>query len=199
MCRVSKTSPFNLSQESLTGPAALQALKRLPETDPAFWSILMKNKATIPNVEHSDYDGAEDDDPNEESAALKYEDDHSIPSDVLRNHILHGDVAQHGGLESDNGDIIPSSISETINNDAADTEHDFEDLNEDVLPPQDLPEQPNDLFELEISSNLVATSGAQTPSEIVSPDVQLMTGGQLPAKRARRVNVLYSGMFWEKH
>jgi hypothetical protein len=144
MCHVSESSPFNLSQESLTSPAALQVLKWLLETDPTFWSILMKNEAMAPNVKHPNYDGAEDNDPNEENAALKYEDNHFIPSDILRNHILHGDVAQHGGLESEKGDIIPLSISETINNDAADTEHGFENLNNDVPPPQDLLEQPDD-------------------------------------------------------
>jgi hypothetical protein len=177
MCRVSETSPFNLSQESLTSPAALQVLKRLPETDPAFWRILTKNEMTVPEVKHPDYDGAEDDDPNEENSAFKYEDDHSIPSDVLCNHILHSDVTQHGGLENEKGDIVPSSISETINNDAADTEHDFEDLNKDLSPPQDLSDQ----------------------SDVAALDTQLRVDGQVPTKRARRMNVLYSGMFWEKH
>jgi len=166
MCRVSESSPFNLSQESLTSPAALQALKQLSETDPMFWSILVKGKVTAPEIKHPNYHGAEDDDPNEENANLKYDDDHSIPSDILRNHILHGDVAQHGGLESEKGDIVPSSISETINDSAADINHDFEDLNEDVPLPQDLPEQ---------------------------------SDNQMPVKRAKRANVLYSGMFWEKH
>lgn len=86
---------------------------------------------------HPNYDSAEDDDSNEENSALKYEDDHSIPSDVLCNHILYGDVAQHGGVKSEKGDIIPSLISETINNDTADTEHEFNDLNQDVAS-QDL-------------------------------------------------------------
>ena len=172
ICRVSTSSPFNLSQESLTSPAALQALKQLPETDPAFWRVLMKDKVIAPDVKHPDYDGAEDDDPNEENSALNYEDDHSIPSNVLRNHILHGDVAEHGGLESEEGDIVPSSISETINNNAADTDHDFEDLNKDVPLPQDLLEQPNNSY--------VATLDSES-------------------KRAKRANVLYSGMFWEKH
>ena len=134
MCHVSEISPFNLSQESLTSPAVLQVLKWLPKTDPAFWQILTKNETIPPEVKHSDYDGAEDDDLNEENSVLKYEDDHSIPSDVLRNLIIHGDVTQHGGLECEKGNIVPSSISETINNDAADTEHDFEDLNKDISP-----------------------------------------------------------------
>lgn len=199
MCRVSESSPFNLSQESLTSPAALQVLKRLPETDPAFWRILTKNEATAPNVKHPDYDGAEDDDPNEENSAPKYEDDHFIPSDILRNHILHGDVAQHGGLESKRGDIVPSSISETINNDAADTEHNFEDLNKDVPLPQDLSDkQPKDPLAQKAAD---ATTTSVAASGIEALDAQSMMDGQVPAnlKRVKRANVLYSGMFWEKH
>jgi hypothetical protein len=76
MCRVSDSTSFNLLQKSLTSPAALQALKRLPETDPTFWRTLIKNEATAPYVKHPSYDGAEDDDPNEENSTLKYDDDH---------------------------------------------------------------------------------------------------------------------------
>jgi hypothetical protein len=148
MCYISKTSPFNLSQESLTSLAALQALKWLLETDPAFWRILIKNEVTAPTVELSNYEGAKDDDPNEENSTLEYEDDHSIPSSVLHDHILHGNVAKHEGLKSKEGDIVPSSISETTNNDAANTELNFEDFNNDIPPLQDLPEPNNSDGEL---------------------------------------------------
>ena len=123
-------------------------------------------KKTIPlEVKHSDYDDAEDYNPNEENSVLKYEDDHSISSDVLHNHILYGNVTQHEGLECEKGNIVPLSISGTINNDAADTEHDFEDLNKDISP-----------------LALKAQSRARVD-------------GQVPTKWARRMNVLYSGMF----
>jgi hypothetical protein len=52
-------------------------------------------------------------------------------------------VAKHGDLESEKGNIVPSSICETINNDAANTELDFEDLNNNIPPLQDLPEPNN--------------------------------------------------------
>ena len=172
MCHISTSSPFNLLQESLTSLAALQALKRLPETDSVFWRVLIEDKVITPDVKHPNYDGAEDNDPNEENSALKYKDDHSIPSNVLCNHILHGNVAEYGGLKSEEGDIVPSLIPETINNNAADTDHNFEDLNKDIPLPQDLLEQPND-------SN-VATLDSES-------------------KQAKRANVLYSGLFWEKH
>lgn len=134
MCHVSEISPFNLLQKSLTSPVVLQVLKQLSETDPAFWQILTQNKTIPLEVKHSDYDDAEDYNPNEENSVLKYEDDHSIPSDVLHNHILYGNVTQHEGLECEKGNIVPLSISKTINNDAADTEHDFEDLNKEISP-----------------------------------------------------------------
>jgi len=128
-------------------------------------------------VKHPDYNSAEDDDPNKENSAFKYKDNHSIPSNVLCSHILHSDVIQHRGLESEEGDIVLSSISETINNNAADTEDDFKDLNKDLSPPQDLPNQ----------------------SDIAALDTQLRVDGQVPTKQAKRMNMWYSGMFWEKH
>jgi len=150
--------------------------------------------------------GAEDDDPNEENSALKYDNDHSIPSDILHNHILYGNVAQYGGgLKSKEGDIVLSSISETINNDTADTKHDFKDLNKDVPPPQDLPKQPNDPLAqkaADMTTTSVAASGAQvTPPNVAAfeLDAQSITDNQVSAKQARRTNVLYSGKFWEKH
>jgi hypothetical protein len=106
-----------------------------------FWKILMKNRATALDMKHPDYNGAEDDDSNEENSVLKYEDDHSISSDIFHNHILHCDVAQHRGLESKDSDIVPSSIFKTNSNNAANIKHNFEDPNKDVSPPQDLPEQ----------------------------------------------------------
>jgi hypothetical protein len=108
MCRVSEDSSFNLSQESLTSPMALQALKRLPETDPSFWRVLTEIKPTVPNVKYPNYEGAEDNDPNEMDSALKYEDDQSIPSEVLRNYVIYGNVGQHRSLESEKGNIVPS-------------------------------------------------------------------------------------------
>ena len=128
-------------------------------------------------MKHPDYNSAEDDDPNKENSAFKYKDNHSIPSNVLCSHILHSDVIQHRGLESEEGDIVLSSISETINNNAADTEDDFKDLNKDLSPPQDLPNQ----------------------SDIAALDTQLRVDGQVPTKQAKRMNMWYSGMFWEKH
>ena len=76
-------------------------------------------------------------------------------------------MAEHKGLESEKGDIVPSLISETINNNAADTDYDFKDLNKDIPPSQDLLKQPN--------SN-VATLDSES-------------------KQAKRANVLYSGLF----
>ena len=156
MCRVGEGSLFNLSQESLTSPAALQALKRLPETDPTFWKILTEAKPTAPDVKHPDYDGAEDNDPNEMNSALKYEDDQSIPSKVLRDYVIYGDVGQHRCFESEKGDIVPSSISEAIDTNTANNAN-------------------------------------------IEQEDQAAEGSHVPAKRARRANVLYQGSFWEKH
>lgn len=112
-----------------------QVLKRLSKTDPVFWQILTKNETIPLEVKHSDYNGAEDNDLNQENSVLKYEDNHSILSDVFHNHILHGDVTQHRGLKCEKGYIVLLLISKTINNDVANTEHNFEDLNNDISPP----------------------------------------------------------------
>jgi hypothetical protein len=48
-------------------------------------------------------------------------------------------------------------------------------------------------------NNPLETRPQVMPSDIVASNTQSTMDGQMPAKRARRVNVLYSGMFLEKH
>lgn len=104
-------------------------------------------------MKHPNYNGAENNDPNEMNSALEYEDDHSIPSNILRNYVICGDMGQHRHFESEKGDIVPSSIFEAIDINAANIEQ----------------------------------------------EDQVAEGSHVPAKWARRANVLYQGSFWEKH
>lgn len=192
MCRVSADLPFNLSQESLTSPQALQVLKRLPETDPDLWKELSKNDAQVPPLATPCYaDCTEDDDPNKAEATAEFEDDHAITSEVLRNHLMHGDASTHGGFETENDHVVPTSLTETLSEDAADVDHEFADLNKDIPLPLDVS-----------GDGRVEGPAAETVADGMNVPPLVASGGadaKSEGKRTRKPNQNYASAFWERH
>lgn len=165
MCCVSVNSQFNLSHESLTSLAALAELRELRQKDPIFWDKLF---ATASSVDPPDAKPGSPEDV-EDQASCEYEDDHAITSEVLRNHITYRNASMHGGIEIYDGTIIPASITETLNEDAAEIDHDFQGSNADIPALEDVPI-------LQESSESVVLG-----------------------RRTRVPNKLYASAFWEKH
>ncbi|TFY81989.1 hypothetical protein EWM64_g2016 [Hericium alpestre] len=120
---------FNLSHASLTSPAALQALKGLPKTDPELWAELMQlSPESEPIIHRGDReDKAEEQD---------FEDDLAIPSSALREHLTNSTIAGGGLGHDEKGNIIPVSMAESLDDEAADTNHEFTDAVEDVPEPE---------------------------------------------------------------
>jgi hypothetical protein len=101
----------------------------------------------------------------------------SIPSTELRQHILTGD-SRCGHAENVNGNLIPTSMTETLDDEAADTDHEFTEEGEGTLFDSD-----------DISYSNITESLLAGPS----------SGGELGwGKRHKKANTRYFGNhFWE--
>ncbi|TFY75776.1 hypothetical protein EWM64_g8235 [Hericium alpestre] len=120
---------FNLLHASLTSPAALQALKGLPKMDPELWAELMQ---LLPESEPIIHRGDREDKAEEQ----EFEDDLAIPSSALREHLTNSAIAGGGLGHDEKGNIIPVSMAESLDDEAADTNHEFTDAVEDVPEPE---------------------------------------------------------------
>ncbi|TFY79697.1 hypothetical protein EWM64_g4314 [Hericium alpestre] len=140
-CQLDAEPHFNLSQASLTSTAALQALKNLPTTDPQLWAEISQGRADqLQLTDRSKPDPSSPDDKDEEQ---ELGDDLSIPTLMLCDHILTGgSTLGRGFVENDKGRLAPVSISEMLDDAAADTDHEFTEDTEGAADVEAGPSEP---------------------------------------------------------